>query len=209
MKIVDVSVALREGMVIYPGDAPFQLRPHSRIADGAGSNNSVILMGSHTGTHVDAPHHMLDGQSTVERLPLDHLVGPCRVVDLPDVEAIGAAELDPVDLHGAERVLFRTRNSRHWGDDRFYEDFTALTGDGAARLVRAGVKLVGVDYLSVDRRHSGNHPAHMELMHAGVTIVEGLDLSQAEPGDYLLVVAPLKIVGCDGAPARVFLLQED
>ena len=209
MEIIDVTLPLRPGMVVYPGDAGFEIRPHGTIEGGKGSNTSIITMGTHTGTHVDAPYHMIAGAAGIDRLPLETLVGACRVVALETADSVGVKELESAPFDGVERVLFKTRNSAGWGEGEpgFRRDFVALTGDGGAWLARRGVRLVGVDYLSVDRFRSGNHPAHHALMEAGITIVEGLDLSKVTPGDYTVVVAPMLIENGDGAPARVFLLQ--
>lgn len=209
MNVIDVTLPLRPGMVVYPGDAGFEIRPHGTIEGGKGSNTSILTMGTHTGTHVDAPYHMIAGAPGIDRLPLETLVGPCRVVALETADSIGVKELEAASLDGAERVLFKTRNSSAWnaGESEFRRDFVALTGEGAAWLARRGVRLVGVDYLSVDRFRSGNHPAHHALMEGGITIVEGVDLSKVAPGAYTVVVAPLLIADGDGAPARVFLLE--
>jgi len=194
MQIIDVSVPVRPGMVTYPGDPPVRLERVSSIADGAAANLSRLDFGVHSGTHVDAPLHFVDRAAGAEALPLDVLVGPCVVVDGLDVTAVPA---------GVERVLFKTANSRLWERDEFSADFVKLDGAAARTLVEAGVRLVGIDYLSI-----GDEEAHHALLEAGVVAVEGLDLREVEPGEYRLVCAPLKLVGSDGAPARVLLLQD-
>jgi arylformamidase len=194
MEIIDVSVPVRPGMVTYPGDPEVRLERVSSIAEGAVANLSRLDLGVHSGTHVDAPLHFLDGAAGVEALPLDVLVGPCVVVDGLDVSAVPA---------GTERVLFKTENGRLWERDEFAEDFVSLDGAAARALVAAGVRLVGIDYLSI-----GDEEAHHVLLEASVVAVEGLDLRAAEPGEYRLVCAPLKLVGSDGAPARVLLLRD-
>ena len=194
MQIIDVSVPVRPGMVTYPGDPPVRLERVSSIADGAAANLSRLDFGVHSGTHVDAPLHFVDRAAGAEALPLDVLVGPCVVVDGLDVTAVPA---------GVERVLFKTANSRLWERDEFSADFVKLDGAAARALVEAGVRLVGIDYLSI-----GDEEAHHALLEAGVVAVEGLDLREVEPGEYRLVCAPLKLVGSDGAPARVLLLQD-
>lgn len=211
MKVYDCTVTLREGMPIYPGDEGYRREMASSIAAGDSSNNSLLHIGAHTGTHVDALHHMIDGAPTVEMIPLESLVGRARVVQVDNPRVIGADELANHDWEGVERVLFRTVNSGKLEElDEFVEDFVHLDGPSAKFLAELGVlRLVGVDYLSVDRLHSGTHPAHEALMGAGVTIIEGLDLSEVPPGDYMLFCGPMKIEGGDGAPARVFLIQED
>lgn len=202
MEIFDVSVPIRPGMVTYPGDPTIRLERVQSIAEGATANVSRLELGVHTGTHIDAPVHFLDGSSATETLPLEVLLGPAVVVDAIAVDrlldASAVAHLAP---HG-ERVLFKTRNSELWRHESFQEDFVSLTGEGAAALVELGVRLVGIDYLSI-----GDQDAHRELLGAGVVVVEGLDLRAVEPGDYELVCAPLRLVGSDGAPARVLLLR--
>ena len=198
MEIFDVSVPVRTGMVTYPGDPEVRLERASSIAEGATANLTRIDMGAHSGTHVDAPLHFLEGAAGAEALPLEALLGPCVVV-----EVAGLAESDVAAApEGAERILFKTPNSELWARDEFPEEFARLDGAGASLLVERGVKLVGVDYLSV-----GDHDAHRTLLGAGVVPIEGLDLRGIDPGEYFLVCAPLKLVGSDGAPARVLLVR--
>ncbi|MFH0799237.1 MAG: cyclase family protein [Pseudomonadota bacterium] len=210
MKIYDVTLALEEGMPIYPGDPPFRRRVVSSLAKGASSELSVIETGTHVGTHVDAPAHMVRGGKRVDRLPLDALVGPALVVDMRRIKGhIDVPHLKRIGWRGAMRILFRTRNSGRWARARaFGRSFTALTGDAARFLVDKGIKLVGVDGLSVDGFKSGTHPAHIPLLKAGVVIVEGLNLEGVPAGKYQLFCGPLKIKDGDGAPARVFLVRE-
>ena len=198
MEIFDISVPIRTGMVTYPGDPQVCLERVVSIADGAQANVSKLDFGVHSGTHVDAPVHFIEGAAGVEKLPLDVLLGPCVVVaaeglSLEDVA--GAPE-------GAERVLFKTPNSELWAQNEFPEEFARLDAAGAQLLVDHGVKLVGVDWLSV-----GDEAAHRILLGAGVVPIEGLDLRGIDPGDYFLVAAPLRIEGSDGAPARVLLIR--
>jgi arylformamidase len=198
MEIFDVSVPVRTGMVTYPGDPEVLLERAKSIAEGASANLTRIDMGAHSGTHVDAPVHFLEGTVGAESLPVDALLGPCVVV-----EASGLAESDVAAApEGVERVLFKTPNSELWARDEFPEAFARLDGAGARLLVERGLKVVGVDYLSV-----GDREAHRILLGAGVVPIEGLDLRGIDPGEYFLVCAPLKLVGSDGAPARVFLVR--
>jgi arylformamidase len=180
-------------MVTYPGDPEVRLERVSSIAAGDGVNLSRLDLGVHSGTHVDAPLHFVEGGVSVEALPLDVLVGPCVVVKGLDVAAVPP---------GAQRVLFRTQNGRLWERDEFSDDFVALDGEAARALVSLGVRLVGIEYVSI-----GDEEAHEVLLGAGVVAVEGLDLRQVEPGEYVLVCAPLKLEGAEGAPARVLLLR--
>lgn len=207
--IYDISVALRTGGVVYPGNPPISITAQQAISQGAGANVSRLDLGSHSGTHVDAPKHFFDDGAGVDTLPLDVLMGPARLIAFgDDVRSVGEAHLRTFDLRGVTRLLLRTRNSA-WlasGATDFHPDYTYLAPDGAAYLVTLGIKLVGVDYLSVEQFHSGHHRTHRTLLERGVVIVEGLVLSDPPPGDYELRCLPLKLVGLDGAPARAVLV---
>lgn len=212
MRVYDVTLTLRPGMPTWPGEDAPRIEPLKRMAKGDSSNVSLVRFGDHTGTHVDPPVHFLEGGATVEHLPLEPLVGPCRVVAYPDEDHISGQWLDGAGIAaGTQRVLFKSRNSERWRDPGapFDRDFIALDETAAHWLVRAGVKLVGVDYLSVEPFGSGKlgHPVHVALLRAGVVIVEGVDLHEVEPGDYELFCGPLKIEGGTGSPARVLLVQ--
>jgi len=204
MEILDISIPIRTRMPIYPANAGVALRRIDAIADGAVANVSAVDLGAHTGTHVDAPNHFLDGAGGVDTVALAPLIGPAVVVDATavdktlDAAAVAAAGVPA----GAERVLFKTRNSQLWEQDEFSEDFVSFDASGARALLDAGVRLVGIDYLSV-----GDPGAHRALLGADVAVVEGLDLRAVEPGPYQLVCLPLKLVGSDGGPARAVLLR--
>ena len=209
--IYDISVPIRTGGVVYPGNPPIAITPQQAISLGAGANVSRIEFGSHSGTHVDAPKHFFDDGAGVDSLPLDVLIGRARLIAMgDDVKSVGEAELMKHDLHGVERLLIRTRNSA-WlasGSNEFHPDYTFVAPDGAAYLAGLGVKLVGVDYLSVEQFHSGHHKTHRTLLQREIVIVEGLLLSEPPPGDYELYCLPLKLVGLDGAPARAILIRK-
>ncbi len=208
--IYDISVALRTGGVVYPGNPPISITAQQAISQGAGANVSRLDMGSHSGTHVDAPKHFFDDGAGVDALSLDVLMGPARLIAVDDdVRSVGESHLRTFDLGGVTRLLVRTRNSA-WlasGATDFHPDYTYLAPDGAAYLVTLGIKLVGVDYLSVEQFHSGHHRTHRTLLERGVVIVEGLVLTEPPPGDYELRCLPLKLSGLDGAPARAVLVQ--
>jgi arylformamidase len=207
-RVYDVSRPLRDGGLIYPGDPEIRVRLHSSIARGDDANVSALALGSHSGTHVDAPSHFLPGGNPVDRIPIDRLVGPAVVLDLPESGiAVGAADLARHDLRGHRRVLLRTRNSARPPDAGFTTDYCALAADGAEYLLRQGVELVGIDYLSIEAHGSGRFPVHHLLLEHGVVIVEGLDLSAVSPGIYRLVCLPLRLEGLDGAPARAVLFE--
>ncbi len=208
--IYDISVPLRTGGVVYPGNPPIAITPQQEISRGAGANVSRIDFGSHSGTHVDAPKHFFDDGAGVDALPLDVLMGPARLIAFGDeVKSIGESELRKHDLSGVERVLIRTRNSA-WlagGSSEFHADYTYVAPDGAAYLAGLGVKLVGVDYLSVEQFHSGHHRTHRTLLQQRIVIVEGLVLDEPPPGDYYFHCLPLRLMGLDGGPARAVLVK--
>ncbi|RJQ42838.1 MAG: cyclase family protein [Gaiellales bacterium] len=207
-RFIDISVPIHTGMTYYPGDAAVKVEPGKQISSGDVANLSVINMGSHTGTHVDAPHHFIDGEGTVDRLSLDALIGAVRVLDLGDVKGnITRDDLVAAGAEGAERVILKTSNSELWARDDFERGYVFLTDGGADYLVEQGVKLVGNDYLSIEEYHSETHYVHGTLLRAGIIILEGVDLGKVEPGDYQLVCLPLRIKDGDGAPARAILME--
>jgi len=197
-------------MPVWPGDPSIAVRQVTAIDDGEQANVSSLAMSVHSGTHVDAPHHFLNDGRTVEQLPLEILIGPCCVVRLPDeVTRIDAQVLQGLTLpENTTRLLFRTSNSRLWKkqEKEFNPEFVAINAEGASWLVRQGIRLVGVDYLSV-APFEDSTPTHRILLEAGVVLLEGLDLSAVPPGDYDLYCLPLKLGGADGAPARAILIQ--
>lgn len=209
MQIIDISVPIRPGMVVYEGDPDISLTLAASIAEGAQANVSRLDLGVHTGTHIDAPHHFIDGAGTVDQTPLEALIGPAHVVDATGLTGdVEAADLNELKLpEGVERLLFKTRNSALWEQPTFSMHFIGLTEAAARALVGRGVRLVGVDYLSVAPKGDPG-PTHVALLEAGVVIVEGLDLREVEPGEYTLVCLPLRLVGADGAPARAVLLRD-
>lgn len=208
--IYDISVPIRTGGVVYPGNPPISITPQQAISQGAGANVSLISFGSHTGTHVDAPKHFFDDGAGADTLPLDVLMGPARLIVFgDDVMSVGTAELRAHDLTGVTRLLMRTRNSA-WlasGSPEFHKDYTYLAPDGAEYLAELGVRLVGVDYLSVEQFRSGHHRTHRTLLARQIVIVEGLVLSEPPAGDYELRCLPLRLAGLDGAPARAVLVR--
>jgi len=212
MRVHDATLTLRSDMPTWPGEHGPRLEPLKRMARGDSSNVSLLTLGDHTGTHVDPPVHFVEGAPGVDALPLEALVGPCRVVGYEGADHISGQWLDGAGIpRGTERVLFKTTNSEQWRSPApaFSQDFIALDETAAHWLVRAGVRLVGIDYLSIEPFGSGKigHPAHVALLRAGVVIVEGVDLHEVGPGDYELVCAPLKIKDGTGSPARVLLIE--
>jgi arylformamidase len=209
MEIIDISVPVRPGMVVYEGDPPVWLERVADVAAGDLATVSRIDMGVHTGTHVDAPAHLLDGAPGADALPLDSLLGDAVVVDAEGVDGdLDASAIDSLRIPaGAARVLLRTRNGRLWERDRFEPSYVGLTEDGAQALADAGVRLVGIDYLSIATA-ADPLPAHLVLLRAGIVILEGLDLRGVAPGPYRLACLPLRIIGADGAPARAVLMRD-
>lgn len=205
MKLIDVSVPLDSNSPTYPGNTPFQLEAIKRLARGDSSNVSSVHMSVHGGTHVDAPRHFFDAGGGVESLPLEMLCGRARVIELTTRRGVTAEDLASFDLKEDIRLLIKTHNSRLWGSPEFHPDFIGLTGPAAEFLVEHGVKLVGVDYLSVEEFKKPGAPAHHALLGAGTIVIEGLNLRDVEPGIYEMFCLPLAIVGSDGAPARVVL----
>jgi arylformamidase len=206
-RIYDVSLPLHDGGLIYPGDPEIRIRAHNSIAQGDPANVSALALGSHTGTHVDAPSHFVAGGDAIDRIPIGRLVGPAVVLDLPgELPAVGAAELAAHDLRGQRRVLLKTRNSALAGRAGFTSDYCALAPDGAAYLLERDVELIGIDYLSVEPFGSDDFAVHHLLLERGVVIVEGLDLSGVAAGIYQFICLPLRLAGLDGAPARAVLI---
>ncbi|HET9529064.1 MAG TPA: cyclase family protein [Blastocatellia bacterium] len=207
MKIYDVTVPISKDLVIYPGDPPVKIERKSVInKDGAKSNLSRYSFGSHTGTHIDPPAHFIEGGVTVDRLPLELLIGRARVVEVT-ASRIDEAVLEEFDFTADVRVLFKTRNSYLWGRKEFVEDFVHITPGAARYLVNEGIKVVGIDYLSVEKYGAEEPETHLTLLGGGALIIEGLDLREVEPGDYEMICLPLKVKDGDGAPARVVLRQ--
>lgn len=208
MKIYDVTIAVSEIVPTFPGDPTVKIDVCAALAKGDVANVSQICFGVHTATHVDAPNHFIEGTRRVDELDLYKLVGDCQVVELTeDVIAIEPQHVENLD--GVERVLFKTRNSNFWNESEkgFRTDFTYIEPTAAKILVEKGVKLVGIDYLSVEKFGAKSFDTHITLLEKEVVIIEGLDLREVPAGNYELFCLPLKIVGGtgDGAPARTIL----
>ncbi len=204
-KFLDVSVPLSQGLPTFPNNPPFELQPVKRIADGGSSNVSRMVLGTHAGTHVDAPKHFIDDGAGVDSLPLNLLIGRARVVEIDKRGAITADDLIAAGLREDLRVLFKTPNSALWNSPVFHQDYAHLSDGGARYLVDQGVKVVGIDYLSIEQFKKPGAPAHKTLLSNGVIIIEGLNLSEADAGMYEMYCLPLPVAGGDGAPARVVL----
>ena len=209
MKIFDITLPVSPKLPVWPGDPRVELELVSSMDAGAHDNISRLACSVHTGTHVDAPHHFLNDHRSVDALSLDVLTGPARVIQIPEsVDLVTAVILENAAIpSGTSRLLLKTRNSRLWehGEKEFIKDFVGVSLDGAEWLVQAGVKLVGIDYLSI-APYKQSIPTHTALLKPGIVILEGLDLSAVSPGSYDLYCLPLKLVGSDGAPARAILI---
>ena len=209
MRLYDISLTVTPGLPVWPGDPKFSIERMSDMRTGAAATVSRVAMGVHTGTHIDAPAHFIRDGAGIDALPLDALVGPARVVLLrPRGDAIGAGELVDAKIpRGTRRLLLRTPNSARWRErrPRFHRDFLALAPEAAAWIVARGIRLVGIDALSIAPFRNGAE-THRILLSAGVVVVEGLDLGAVPAGRYTLAALPVKLGGADGAPARAVLM---
>lgn len=205
--IYDVTVPIRNTMPVWPGDPPVRLTAKSHQSRDKTHTVQLtsIEMGSHTGTHIDAPFHMIENGKRLDEIPLETFTGKATVFEISATRSIRRADLSALNWHGVERVLFKTDNSKHWQDGKFYEEFVYLDPEGAEFLVQQGLRLVGIDYLSIDNFRSESHPSHFVLLKKNIPILEGLNLSAVPPGEYTLTALPLKLTDADGAPARVIL----
>lgn len=210
MDWIDISVPLRNDMPVFTGDPPFHIGRVKTLAGGDVCNLSTMQLGAHSGTHVDAPIHFLEGGSGAEHVPLDALMGPAWVVDASTAgRTITAQDLERCAIPAGEtRLLLRTPAVRLWDRPDFDAGFVAPDASAAEWLVARGVRMVGIDYLSI-APFDAPIPTHRILLGARVVVVEGLDLRDAEPGPYELLCLPLRIVGSDGAPARALLRRRD
>jgi arylformamidase len=210
MKVFDISVPVYAGMPVWPGDSGVKIKRESKIEAGDNANVSHLSLGAHTGTHVDAPYHFMPEGVTLDQVPLERFVGKALVVEITGVPTITADHLAAADLPvGVERLLIKTDNGDIWARplQAFEPGFVALSQDAAQFLVELDVGLVGIDYLSI-APFKQSRPTHEVLLSAGIAILEGVDLRAVAPGWYTLYCLPLKLVGVDGAPARVILVDE-
>jgi arylformamidase len=205
MALIDISLPIRDGMIVYEGDPGVSVSSAMALDRGDPANVSMLQFGSHTGTHLDAPLHFIDGAASVDRLPLDLLIGPARVVEIDAERLIEPAHLGALPLDGCTRLLLKTRNSALWDRPAFSRDYTALSEAAARVLLERGIKLIGVDYLSIEAFGAEGHRVHRLLLGAGVVILEGLDFRRVAPGEYELICLPLRIAGGDGSPCRAIL----
>lgn len=202
---IDVSVPIVTGMVHWPDNPPVIVDLQLSLARGDAANVTKISMGAHTGTHMDAPHHFFANGIGIDQVPFEAVIGPARVVSIADPVSIKRRELEPLSLQAGERIIFKTSNSARWQSPTFDEHFVYIAHDAADYLAEKRVQTVGVDYLSVGGYFADGVETHHALLGAGIWIIEGLNLSAVDPGNYELICLPLKLVGADGAPARTVL----
>lgn len=203
---IDVTIPFANGMHGWPGNPPAKLTPHSSLDRGDVCNVSAFSLNTHAGTHMDSPWHFLRGRGTMDDLPFDAVIGPCRVVEIRDPECVKPAELAKLRLRKGERLLFRTRNSKvSWKKKSFDRDFIYISKEAAQLLADRGVRTVGIDYFSVGGFYKDAVPTHHILLGAGIWIIEGLDLAKAPAGRYEMLCLPLRIARGDGAPCRCLL----
>ena len=204
-RFYDISMTIENGMVSWPGNDPVSVDRVLSMDEGERLNKSRLDLSAHTGTHIDAPVHFIKDGSGIDSVSLDILIGPAAVVDIPGISEIGADELKAAGVGpGTERLLLKTDSGKLLGLKEFNKDFSFVTAEGAQYIIDSGVRLVGVDYLSIAEYGSGE-VVHQALLGEGIIIVEGVDLREVPAGSYNLIALPLKIAGCDGAPARVIL----
>jgi arylformamidase len=208
MKIYDISIPLSESLPIYPGDPPIIVEPALAIGKGDGVNVSRISMSTHSGTHIDAPLHVDDRGVSVDHLSLSLLNGRALVAEVGGTKKIGRRELEQLPIKGEERLLLKTENSVLWSRPDFVEDYACLTEDGADYLIGIGIRLIGIDYLSIEA-FDGDGGIHRMFLEHGIVILEGLNMNEVASGIYELICLPMKIRGGDGAPARAILRSKE
>ena len=204
-KIIDISLPLHPGTIVYPGNP--QIEIEELKSQSSGSVISKITFGSHTATHIDAQKHVVEGGKPVDQIPLETFVGPCRVIDCTqDLESVKRQTLEHQNIQKDDRILLKTTNSQR-GFATFYDNYVFVSPEAAKYLAEKEVALVAIDYLSIKQRGSKDNTPHTYLLEKNIPIIEGLDLSKVDPGEYFLVILPLKFVNIDGAPARAVLLK--
>lgn len=204
-QIIDISLPLSETTIVYPGNPSIEIE-EMKSATG-GSVISKITFGSHTGTHVDAPQHVIRGGESLDQILLETFVGNCRVIDCTtDEVSVKRETLEKQNIQKGERILLKTTNSIR-GFETFYDDYIFVSSEATQYLAEQEVSLVAIDYLSIKQRGSIDNSPHTNLLEKNIPIIEGVDLSQVEEGAYFLVLLPLKFINIDGAPARAILMK--
>ena len=204
--IIDISLPISESIIVYPGNSPVKIESYKSASGQTYLSN--LSLGSHTGTHLDAPKHVNQNGIGVDQVQFVHLIGPCRVLDFTkSVESIKKEELIAKNIQKEERILAKTGNSLR-GYKTAYDDYIYLSSEGAAYLAQVGIELFGIDYLSVKKKGSSDNRPHTELLDNNIPILEGIDLSKVDEGEYFLICLPLRFVGLDGSPVRAILLKQ-
>jgi arylformamidase len=207
-KWIDISVTIKPGMPHWPDNPEIRVNRMLDMERGDVCNVSTLSMGSHTGTHMDGPLHFIRNGKSLDRMPLEATIGPCRVIEIKDKESIKVEQIQGQKFKPGERILFKTPNSRRsWKKDNFDEDFVYISKEAATLLAEAKVMTVGIDYLSVGGFRKDGIETHRALLGAGIWVVEGLNLAKIKPGRYEFCCLPLKILNSDGAPARAALRE--
>ncbi len=208
MKIYDVTLPIKNGMLVWPRDPGVNIDIKTTL-EQHGARTSRFSFGSHTGTHIDAPNHFVKGTSGVDKIASEKLVGECLVVDLTNIQhpEITVGDIKNVRINRGGRILFKTGNFKFLKKTIFPDSYVSLSLEAAQWLVKKGVVLVGTDFLGIEKRKSPGHPVHTALLKAGIVIVEGLDLEKVPAGKYQIVCLPLRVVDADGSPARVILIK--
>lgn len=210
IKTYDVSLMVSEQLPTWPDDPAIKMNLSHSLEKGDACNVTALQFSTHSGTHIDAPFHFLSTGASIEQLPLDVLIGPCRVIEFSHVsQSIDRENLQKLNLEGVRRILFKTINSEQWQKEPqvFDPNYVYLTTEGATYLNQIGMQLIGIDALSIEKFNHPGHPTHHVLLKNRVIILEGLNLSGVPEGDYELIALPLKLKGADGAPARVVLRE--
>jgi arylformamidase len=205
-RYIDISVPIEDRMIHWPGDPPVTIERINDMGKGDPNNVSKICLGSHTGTHVDAPRHFFKKGIKIGAMPPDQMIGICRVIKINDAKYITPDELVKQDIRRGERILFKTRNSsQSWYQHAFNENFVSISEQAADFLAQKVLRVIGIDYLSVGGFKDDGIYIHRKLLGAGIWLIEGLDLSKVSPGKYYLICQSLNLEPGDGAPARAML----
>lgn len=205
-KIIDISIDLSNKTIVYPNNIPLSIETHAHIPEST-THLSKIIMGTHTGTHVDAPMHAVLNASTLDQIPLESFIGICRVIDVTHRgpgESVKKEDLG--EIFPGERILLKTSNSIR-GFENFYEDYVYLDGDAADWLAEIGIKIIGIDYLSIKQKGSKDQRPHTSLLQKNIPIIEGINLNHVGAGEYELICLPLKFTGVEGGPVRAILRE--
>ena len=207
MKVYDISLPISSELVSWPGDPSPKLIKVLSIDQGDACNVTKLEMGVHTGTHIDSPNHFIEGGITTDSMELEVLMGKCLVIEITSKSNVQVSDLFDFEIGKYERLLLKTKNSVHWenGSKKFDKNFIALSLEAAEYLVKSGIKLIGIDYLSIEAYGVREHKVHHHLLNNQIAILEGLNLSKVDSGEYELICLPLKLVDCDGAPVRAIL----